>query len=177
MNTDSLIDFSYGGEKGEINFEFTSFNLSREGVRFIEAEIERFDLANQLKILADKIDAFINYLKKDNSNIKDKKELLSILNHKKIRLFQCSNKYKEAQEKYISDYNYYSNLLKIYEKNTKKIKSKVDKKLILNSSYSIQYDIGEKLIELCKIHDNLLGTFYDEEEIIQYFFNKYNYKY
>ena len=150
MDVDSLIESNYGGGKVEIDFEFTSFDLPREGVNFIEAEIERFDMVNRLKSLTDKIGVLINYLKDDKSNIKDKENLLAMLNQKKIRLSQYSNQYKKEQENYISDFNYYSNLLKIYEKNSKKVRSKIDKKVILNSSYIIQNDMGEKLDELCK---------------------------
>ena len=91
MDVDSLIESNYGGGKVENDFEFTSFELSREGVNFIEAEIERFDMVNQLKSLADKTGVLTNYLKDDKLNIKDKKNLLFMLNQKKIRLSQYSN--------------------------------------------------------------------------------------
>ena len=177
MNTDPLLDSPSRDKKKIIEFEFTSFDLSRAGVDFIEEEIKKYGLANQLKSLADKIGVFINYLKENKSNINDKENILSILNQKKIMLSQYSIKYKKWQENYISDYNYYSNLLKIYEKNFKKLKAKNDKDLIINSSYLIQQEMGEKLEEFIKLHNFLLFTINEESEIINYYFDKYNYKY
>ena len=156
---------------------YDDFTISDCGQNFFEDEIEEFDLVNQFNTLAEKIDFLMNRIQTNNINNEEKEKLILMLRSKKIAIIDYSMRFKEEKEKYISDYNYYSDVLKEYKKKFRKIKSKKDKKLILASSHNIQNVLFQNLKDLTKDYSTLLETFCEEEETIKNFFNEYNYKY
>ena len=156
---------------------YDDFTISDCGQNFFEDEIEEFDLVNQFNTLAEKIDFLMNRIQTNNINNEEKEKLILMLRSKKIAIIDYSMRFKEEKEKYISNYNYYSDVLKEYKKKFRKIKSKKDKKLILASSHNIQNVLFQNLKDLTKDYSTLLETFCEEEETIKNFFNEYNYKY
>ena len=112
-----------------------------------------------------------------NQWLKIKKIFIKILNIKKSKISQYSEKYIELTENFISDYIYYTKVLKGYEQKAKNINNGNDKQLILNSSKDIQVYMFDKLEEICNIYDIYLQTFFKETDIVKNYYNKFNYKY